>query len=124
VFNVRVFPSHVVHLFFCLGIGHELGSCPYWSSQVLPSKPILVIPPNITPLPQSFIPVHVYAINTSLVVWNIYSLTTNPFKLLVPTQEVVDLNSVVPYIRTPYVISSMYVPIVEPTLMRLGVMPT
>jgi hypothetical protein len=29
VFNVRVFPSHVVHLFFCLGIGHELGSCPY-----------------------------------------------------------------------------------------------
>jgi hypothetical protein len=52
VFNVRAFPSCVVlTCSFCHGTGHELGSCPYRSSQVLPSKPILVIPPNIAPLP-------------------------------------------------------------------------
>jgi hypothetical protein len=30
-------------------------------------------------------------INTTPIISNIYGLTTNPFSLLVPTQEVVDL---------------------------------
>lgn len=50
-------------------------------------------------------------------------MTTNPLSLSVPTQKVVDPNIVIPYIRTPYVVSNMYAPIVEPILMGLGVMP-
>jgi hypothetical protein len=42
---------------------------------------------------------------------------------LIPTQEVVDPNNVVPYTRTSYVVNNMYVPIVEPTLMGPRVMP-
>ncbi len=92
VFNVRVFLSHVIFTCsFCPKTGHDLGSCPYWSSQMLPSKAILVIPPNITPLPQSSIQVLMSTINTTPIISNIYGLTTNPFSLLVPTQEVVDL---------------------------------
>jgi hypothetical protein len=90
---------------------------------MLPSKPILVIPPNITPLPQSSILVHVSVVSTTPIILNIYGLTTNPLNLLVPTHEVVDLNSVVPYIGTPYEINSMYAPIVEPTLIGPRVMP-
>lgn len=124
VFNVRVFPSCVVFTFFFgHGIGHEFSSCPYWSNQVLPSKLVFVVPPNITPLPQSSILVLVFVVSTISVVPNIFDFITNPLNLLVPTQKVVDPNSVVPYIGTPYVVSNMYAPIVKPTLMKPRVMP-
>ncbi len=64
-----------------------------------------------------------FLVSTTLVVPNIFDLITKPLNLLVPTQELVDLNNVVPYIGTTYVISSMYAPIVEPTLTRPRVMP-
>jgi hypothetical protein len=58
-----------------------------------------------------------------LIVPNISKLTTNPFSLLVPTQEVVDPNNVILYIRTWYLVNNMYATIVEPTLTRPRVMP-
>ncbi len=66
------------HLFFYHGIAHELGSCPYWSYQVLVSNPVFVIPPNITPLPQLSTPILVFAINTTLVVLNIFKFDHQP----------------------------------------------
>jgi hypothetical protein len=65
----------------------------------------------------------VFVVSITSIVPNIFNLITNPFNLLIPTQEVIDPNNGVPYIGTPYVVNSMYAPIVEPTLMRPKVMP-
>jgi hypothetical protein len=64
-----------------------------------------------------------YVINIILVVSNIFSLTIDPFNISIPTQEVVDLNNVVPFTGTPYVVNTMYALIVEPTLMGPRIMP-
>jgi hypothetical protein len=84
---------------------------------------VLVVSPNITPFPQLITLIPVSTISIILIVPNISNLTTNPLSLLVPTQEVVDPNNVILYIRTPYLVNSMYAPIVEPTLTKPRVMP-
>jgi len=52
MFNVKAFPSCVVLTsYFCHRRSHELGSCPYQSSQILLSNHVFVIPLNVTPFP-------------------------------------------------------------------------